>query len=109
MNSQGSDEYPGRNILGFHESVDLERTYKMTRFVSTMMVPSTDMDFVRLFIIMWRCRLKERISAHMQTDVIEVDFGFLTNAGFLLQLQINIHRNLRSANNDCNQDSCNNA
>ena len=93
MNSQGSDEYPGRNILGFHESVDLERTYKMTRFVSTMIVPSSNMDFVTLFIIimMWRCRLKERISAHMQTDVIEVHFGFLTNAGFLLQLQINIH------------------
>ena len=91
MNSQGSDEYPGRNILGFHESVDLERTYKMTRFVSTMMVPSTNMDFVTLFIILWRFRLKERISAHMQTDVIEVDFGFLTNAGFLLQLQIDIH------------------
>ena len=48
-----------------------------------------------LIIMMWRCRLKERISAHMQTDVIEVDFGFLTNAGFLLQLQINIHNKQR--------------
>ena len=74
--------------MGLHESVDLERTYKMTRFVSTMMVPSTNMDFVTLFIIimMWRCRLKERISAHMQTDVIEVDFGFLTNTGFYIAI-----------------------
>ena len=34
-------------------------------------------------------RRKADISAHMQTDMIEVDFGFITNAGILIITYIN--------------------
>jgi hypothetical protein len=56
-NSQGNPNYPGKNILGTSMWVDMERTYTMTR-------PTTG-----------------RVTSHMQVDQIDVDFGFITNAG----------------------------
>ena len=38
VNSQGDDGNPGRNILGTHSWVDLERTYRVTRFVMSMLM-----------------------------------------------------------------------
>ena len=56
-NSQGNRYYPGKNMLGTNTWVDIERVYDMTRTKSGS------------------------ITSHMQVDKIEVDFGYMTNAG----------------------------
>ena len=59
-NSQGDTEKPGMNVLGVNHWVDIERTYDLEKIKS------------------------DRISSHMQRDQIFLDFGFITNAGFIL-------------------------
>ena len=58
-NSQGNRHYRGKNMLGTNTWIDIERVYDMTRSKSA------------------------NITTHMQVDKIEVDFGFMTNAGDL--------------------------
>ena len=57
-NGQGDSTKPADNILGVNHWVDIERTYDLQRIKSS------------------------RITSHMQTDQILVDFGLLTNAGY---------------------------
>ena len=65
LNGQGNRYYWGKNILGTSTWVDIERTYDMTRSIGKR--GST-----------------ENLTTHMQVDKIDVDFGFMTNAGFVL-------------------------
>ena len=65
QNGQGNRYYYGKNILGTSTWVDIERTYDMTRSIGKR--GST-----------------ENLTTHMQVDKIDVDFGFMTNAGFVL-------------------------
>ena len=61
-NSQGSRYYYGKNILGTNGWIDIERTYDMTKSIG-------------------KSGMTENLTTHMQVDKIEVDFGFMTNAG----------------------------
>ena len=61
-NSQGSRYYYGKNILGTNGWIDIERTYDMTKSIG-------------------KSGSTEKLTTHMQVDKIEVDFGFMTNAG----------------------------
>ena len=63
QNGQGNRYYYGKNILGTSTWVDIERIYDMTRSIGKR--GST-----------------ENLTSHMQVDKIDVDFGFMTNAGF---------------------------
>ena len=63
LNGQGNRYYYGKNILGTSTWVDIERTYDMTRSIGKR--GSTG-----------------NLTSHMQVDKIDVDFGFMTNAGF---------------------------
>ena len=65
LNSQGSRSYYGKNILGTSTWVDIERTYDMKRSIG-------------------KRGATENLTTHMQVDKIDVDFGFMTNAGFVL-------------------------
>ena len=62
LNSQGSRNYYGKNILGTSGWIDIERTYDMTKS-------------------MGKSGSTGNLTTHMQVDKIDVDFGFITNAG----------------------------
>ena len=61
-NSQGSRYYYGKNILGTNGWIDIERTYDMSKSIG-------------------KSGSSEKLTTHMQVDKIDVDFGFMTNAG----------------------------
>ena len=61
-NSQGSRYYYGKNILGTNGWIDIERTYDMTKSIG-------------------KSGSSEKLTTHMQVDKIDIDFGFMTNAG----------------------------
>ena len=62
LNSQGSRYHWGKNILGTNGWIDIERTYDMTRSIG-------------------KSGSTGKLTTHMEVDKIEVDFGFITNAG----------------------------
>ena len=62
LNSQGSRYHWGKNILGTNGWIDIERTYDMTKSIG-------------------KSGSTGKLTTHMQVDKIEVDFGFITNAG----------------------------
>ena len=62
FNSQGSRYFYGKNILGTNGWIDIERTYDMTKSIG-------------------KSGSTGNLTTHMQVDKIDVDFGFMTNAG----------------------------
>ena len=56
-NGQGDSQQYGDNVLGVHQWIDIERTYTMHKLKSS------------------------RITTHMVSDQMVIDFGFLTNTG----------------------------
>ena len=84
LNSQGSRNYYGKNILGTNGWIDIERTYDMTKS-------------------MGKSGSTGNLTTHMQVDKIDVDFGFITNAGMRIKIFTSMtHFRIRQRR-DCSQ------